>query len=495
MLGSITAGASRRVARMDKRYDPALSISADPHSPGIQMLSRRQLIRSAAATSGAAAAATLLGNSLLASAAPRGRKLDKVRILQVGVGGSIAPYDREQLEGHKDVVFTGLCDVDSNALAEVAKSHPDAFTCKDFREAFDQHADKFDAVLVCTPDHNHALIMMTAMKAGKHVYGQKPLVQQLSEVAAMEAAIRARPDLITQVGNQRMGPVGRQYAVDILKRNLLGRAVAAHVWVNGPPDEGDGYFYYGGLKEPTEPPPNIDWKLWLGAAEDAPYREGLVGLRWRSSWDYGTGQLGDWCTHLLDVLYYAYDLDSPLAVLSHTRRPSDFYHAQHVHATLSFPGGGRQFAGPIFPVHYCDRGQIPSRAALGLPPGTFEATGTLVQCENGVLYVAPEGHTEVWRDGKPVDWQKLPGLGQMTERNHWHSWVDKILGRPGTFVQTPFSAGARMAEAGLLCAKAARFPGQELRWDKSSLSFTNHEEATNSIVRRAYRPGFELPVF
>ncbi len=463
------------------------------------MLDRRQLLRSTAATAGTLAAASLIGCATESKATaldPRKRRgrYEKLRILHIGVGGSIAPTDREQLTAHPDVVFTGLCDVDSNALAEVSKKFPDAFTCVDFREAFERYADRFDAALVCVPDHNHALIMITALKAGKHVYGQKPLVQQLSEVPLMERAIAARPHLITQVGNQRMGPTGRQFAVDILKRGLLGKAVEAHVWVNGPPDQGDGYFYYGGLKEPTPPPANVDWKLWLGAAEDAPHREGLVSLRWRSSWDYGTGQLGDWCTHLLDVLFYAYDLKSPRAVLSHTRTASDFYHAQHVHSVLSFEGGGAHFARPIFPVHYSDKGQFPSRAALGIPPGEFERTGTLVVCENGVLYVAPEGHLEAWQDGQPIEWEKLSGLGRVTERNHWHSWVDAIQGYEGAFVQSPFSAAVRIAEAGLLCAKAARFPGQELLWDKASLTFTNHDEATHTIVRRNYRAGFEPPL-
>jgi hypothetical protein len=72
--------------------------------------------------------------------------------------------------------------------------------------------------------------------------------------------------------------------------------------------------------------------------------------------------------------------------------------------------------------------------------------------------------------------------------------VDRILGKSDAFVQTPFAVGAGMAEAGLLCSRAARFRGVELRWDKTSLSFTNHEEATNSIVRREYRKGFEIPV-
>ena len=457
------------------------------------MLDRRQVLVTGAFAAGALAASFLGSCASTAAGTKRKRREEKLRILQVGVGGSIAPWDRQQLAAHPDVVFTGLCDVDQNALGEVAKQFPSAFTCKDFREAFDEHAAEFDAVLVCVPDHNHAVVMLHALKAGKHVYGQKPLVQQLSEVVAIEQALAARPELVTQVGNQRMGNAGRQYAVEILRRRLLGKAVEAHVWVNGPPDQGDGYFYYGGLKEPTPPPAHVDWPLWLGCAHDAPHREGLVGLRWRSSWDYGTGQLGDWCTHLLDVLYFAYDLGSPKAVLSHTRSPSDFYHAQHVHSVLTYPGGGRRFARPFFELHYSDKGQSPARTALGLPPGEFGRTGTLVVCEDGVLHVQPEGQLEVWQDGRAIDWKKLRGLPQCADRNHWHAWVDTIQGRDGAFLQSPFSAAAGMAEAGLLCAKAARFPGKELLWDKAQLAFTNHAEATDTIVRRVYRAGFELP--
>jgi hypothetical protein len=195
------------------------------------------------------------------------------------------------------------------------------------------------------------------------------------------------------------------------------------------------------------------------------------------------------------VLFFAYDLQSPRAVLSHTRTASDFYHAQHVHSVLSFDGGGKRFARPVFAVHYGDKAQWPSRASLHVPPGEFEKTGTLVVCEEGVLYVAAEGHIDVWKDGKPIEWEKLPGLGTVTARNHWHAWVDTIQGKEGAFLQSPFTVAVRMAEAGLLCAKAARFPGQELLWDKQRLAFTNHDEATHTIVRRSYRPGFELPAF
>jgi hypothetical protein len=477
------------------------------------MFTRREMIRTTALAAGGAAAASLLASPAAALAlpatatAPRFRgKLGKLQLLQVGVGGSIAPADRSELKNHPDVVFTGLCDVDSDALAQVSKEHPEAFTCRDFREAFDKHGDKFDAVVVCTPDHNHAVIDLWAMRANKHVYGQKPLVQQLSEVVAIQQAVAARPKLVTQTGNQRMGPAPRQHAVDILKSGLLGKAIEAHVWIGGPGAGTDGYFWYGGLKDPIQPPANIDWPLWLGAATDAPCRPGLVGLQWRSSWDYGTGQLGDWCTHLLDVLYFAYDLPSPRSVLSNTLDPSDFYHARGVRSTLTYDiakaPNRAKFLNDRFVVHYADQAQAPSRASLGLPPGSFGGIGTLVVCEGGVLCCGAEGPLEVWIGGKPVDFKTLPGLGKVTPRNHWHAWVDAIVGGPNRqtdgFVQSPFSYASGMAEAGLLCSRAARFPQQELGWDKSRLVFTKpdgsvHEDATKTCVRREYRAGFELP--
>ena len=459
------------------------------------MMDRRTMLAATALAAGGLAADSILGRVASAGMPRRARtgKLGKLQLLQVGVGGSIAGADRHELKRHPDVVFTGFCDVDADALAQVSAEHPDAFTCRDFREAFDRHGDRFDGVVVCTPDHNHAVIMMWALRAGKHVYGQKPLVQQLSEVPAILAAANARPRLVTQVGNQRMGPPGRQHAVDILRRGLLGKAIEAHVWVAGPPDQGDGYFWYGGLKDPTPPPANVDWQLWLGCAEDAPHREGLVGLRWRSSWDYGTGQLGDWCTHLLDVPYFAYNLPAPIAVVSHTRSPSDFYHAQHVASTLTYPVSGDRYARGDFVVHYCDKSQAPSPASLGLPAGNWPGMGTLVVCEGGVLLVEPEGQLQVWIEGVPVDWRQIPGQGEVRGRNHWHAWANRIMGKDDAFVQSPFQYAAGMAEAGLLCARAARFPGQELRWDRSTASITNHDEANRTVVRRTYRAGFELP--
>ena len=449
---------------------------------------RRFLTTTGAAGIGLATAARSFGQVPVVS--PN----SKLRVLSIGVVGTIGGEDRRQVASHPAVEMVGLCDVDSNALGKAAKDHPGAFTCADYREAFAKHGDKFDAVIVATPDHSHAPIMLTALANRKHVYGQKPLVHQLEELVLMEKAIAARPDLVTQVGNQRMVFPGRRAAVEILRSGAIGKAIEAHVWV-GSPNSRQYFNLDRKVEEATAPPANLDWNLWLCANAETPYRAGIAPIVWRSWWDYGTNGLGDWGCHVLDVIIYSYDeLTSPIAVQTHCPKVENpLFHSHPCHSTITYAVNSQKFARKTFPIYYSDSAQAPSRAALGLPPGKFaEENMTVVVCENGVLTLTAGGNLEVWRDGKLTPGLEMPGLPDFPDLNHWHAWVDNCLGKK-TELRSPFRDAIRMTEPALLAVKATRFPGQELRWDKSSLSFTNHAEATNTIVRRTYREGFAPP--
>ena len=169
--------------------------------------SRRDFLRSTTAMGVAA-----LGAPRLTSARPD----TTLRVLSIGVIGTIGGTDRERVNAHPRAEIVGLCDVDANVLARAAEDHPGAFTCADYREAFDKHGDTFDAVIVATPDHSHCSIMTLALARGKHVYGQKPLVQQLEEVETLGQAISARPDLATQTGAQRIQSKPRRAAYDLI---------------------------------------------------------------------------------------------------------------------------------------------------------------------------------------------------------------------------------------------------------------------------------------
>lgn len=449
---------------------------------------RRSFLRTTAA---AGFGVSALGIPMARAASPNG----KLRVLSIGVIGTIGAADRHAVASHPNAEITGLCDVDSNALAEAAKEHPQAFTCKDYREAFSKHVDKFDAVIVSVPDHSHAPILLTAMAHDKHVYGQKPLVHQLAELVMVEQALKAKPTLVTQLGNQRMANPGRRGAIDILRGGKLGKAIEAYIWT-GSPGPNMYFNYEKTFKESAEIPPNLDWDLWLGPCEKMPYHESLAPIKWRSWWDFGTNGLGDWGCHLLDVVFFAYDeLITPVSVKTDCPEPAGkVFHVNPCKSTITYKVSSDQFAAKTFPIHFYDSNQQPSPEQMRIDAPVKDSNMTVVVCEGGTLLLEADGNLKIWRDGKMEQGLRMPGMPKYGKLNHWHAWVDNCLGTK-TELRAPFKDAVRITEAALLAVKATRFPGQELLWNKSKLAFTNNEEATRTIVRRQYREGFAPPRF
>ena len=183
-----------------------------------------------------------------------------------------------------------------------------------------------------------------------------------------------------------------------------------------------------------------------------------------------------------------------MAVKTHAPAPSDVFHTYPCLSTVTYDvSDSDKFAANHFPIHYNDCGQTPSRAALGLPPGEWpDSNMTMVVCEGGILALTAGGGLEIWRDGKMTPGLEMPGLPEFETLNHWHAWVDNIMGKD-TELRTPFPDGVRITEPALLAQKAARFPNTELVWDRSRRAITNHAEANDTIVRRRYRDGFAPP--
>ncbi|MBI1177984.1 hypothetical protein GC207_11175 [bacterium] len=451
---------------------------------------KRPVTRRAFLKTGAVATVGIASLSLRARA--QTNKNGNLRIYQIGIGaknGGIGSLQRAGLRGHPKVEWAGFCDVDSREREAILQEHPKAWTIADYREGFADKVDDFDAVIVDTPDFNHAPMMITALKHNKHIYGQKPLVQQLSELRMMRDALAQRPDLVTQMGNQRSCNRGRMLAVEMLRRNQLGRPIEAYVWTGSV--ERNHYFADPWSNYTTaKPVPDwLSWDLWQGPINhEMPYSEDLTPRRWRTFWETGGGQLADWGCHLLDLLYFAYDLPRPEAVLTNTLKPPMDSHTAHNISTITYPGGGK-FAREKFVVRYSDSALVPSFAALGLPDVKVGANYTMVVCEEGTLLLQADGVPQVFRKGKEIQDEPLPEIGK---RNHWKDWADDCLGdhKP---LWTPFQIGWRITEPALLAVKATRFPDHELRWDAENFRFTNNDEANKTILSREYREGFAPP--
>ncbi len=447
------------------------------------LASRRNFLRSGA----------ILGAGALASRSATVRaatnKNSKLQIFQIGVNG-IGNLQRKQLVDHPKVQFVGFCDVDATAFDKVKDDpYKGAWKISDYREAFANKADQFDAVIVDTPDFNHCPMMVTALKHGKHVYGQKPLVHQLDELRILREALKARPGLYTQMGNQRACYAGRMQAVEMLRSGRFGKPVEAHIWTGGI-SRGTYFTEPWNSYTAAQPvPETMNWGLWQGPLTQAlPYSEDLHPRRWRTFWETGGGMLADWGCHLIDVLYFAYDLPAPEAVQTDTIKPSGVGHSGYNHAIITYPGGGK-FAREKFVLHYADSSIRPSFASLGLPVSKITGSCTMVVCEDGALLLQPGGEFEIYRKGKLVENEPLPEVGP---RDHWKDWADCCLGEEKP-LWTPFDIGSRITEPALLATKATRYPNQELHWDGANYRFTNHEEANQTLLSRTYREGFAPP--
>ena len=452
----------------------------------METLSRREMMK----TTGAAIAAAGLGAQFGVSRTHAAEPLKELRILQVGVHG-IANMDRNNILKHPKAKIVGLCDVNATNLDRMAKQLPDAFTVKDYRRAFADHADEFDAVNVCTPDHSHAMPILLSLKHDKHCYAQKPLVQQLEELVMLDEAQKAKPHLATQTGNQRMNSEGRRLAVEILKNNRLGQAVEVYAWTGTQRGSAKPIDKFAEIPVPDD----LDWDLWQGPCEPKPLHNKCVPNLWRAWWDYGTGGLGDWGVHLLDIVMYSYpELVSPYSVVTHTPRAADWYHTTLCQATMCYQVDSDRFLFDRFPVHYNDSGMTPNLHAIGIPKDSLKANMTAVVCTEGTLLLTAGGDLTIYRKGKEVDLSEFSDVALPAPSNHWHAWIDQAMGvKDHGKVYTPFDVGVRITEAAILPGKASRFPSQELLWDRKNLVFTNHQEATDTVVRRKYRDGFAPP--
>ena len=262
-------------------------------------ISRRTFVGDA----GAAVAFTIVPRHVLG----RGFRApsDTLNIACIGVGGR----GREDIKGVATENIYALCDVDDETAAETYAKYPRAKRYKDFRELLEREAKRIDAVVIATPDHTHAAAAIMAMKAGKHVYCEKPLARTIDEVRAMvETAKKSK--VVTQMGNQGHANEGTRQIREWVEAGAIGTVREVHCWTNRP-------IWPQGQDRPLEEyftPATLAWDLWLGPAPLRPYHPAYAPFKWRGWWDFGCGALGDMACHLMDAAFWTLDLGRPVRI-------------------------------------------------------------------------------------------------------------------------------------------------------------------------------------
>ncbi|HUC85342.1 MAG TPA: Gfo/Idh/MocA family oxidoreductase, partial [Candidatus Acidoferrales bacterium] len=262
-------------------------------------VSRRRFLQ----TSALAAGAVTLGVPTLLRAANLNSKLNIAAVGATGKGES----DTDHCNSENIVA---LCDVDADRCAGQRKKYPDAKFYQDYRKMFDDMADGIDAVTVSTPDHMHAIVASLAMKHGKHVYCQKPLVQTIYEARYLRNLAKSS-GLVTQMGNQGSSADGLRRAVECIQAGIIGQVHEVHIWTNRP------VWPQGmGRPEGSDPvPASLDWDLWIGAAPVRSFKRDVYHpFKWRGWQDFGTGALGDMACHTVNMPFRALHLGYPTEI-------------------------------------------------------------------------------------------------------------------------------------------------------------------------------------
>jgi predicted dehydrogenase len=233
---------------------------------------------------------------------------DNINIALIGAGG-MGTEDARTARMIPGVKIVAACDLFDGRLTEAKKNFGvDIFTTRDYKEILLRK--DIDAVIVGTPDHWHKEISVDAMSAGKHVYCEKPMMQQINEGAVM-VETQKKTGKVLQVGSQGMSSVGNEKAKELFEAGAIGELnYVEGFWARNTPGGAWQYNLPGDANES-----NVDWKRFLKDKPQLPYDPKRF-FRWRCFKDYGTGVGGDLFVHLLSSLHFIINSMGPTRIMS-----------------------------------------------------------------------------------------------------------------------------------------------------------------------------------
>ena len=502
---------------------------------------RRELLRDLGLTTAA------MSLPMSAFAAPRARPSDKLTVACIGVGaqGMRVLLDLLRLDA---VQVVAVCDVnrassdylewgtgelrgkvrkvlgDANyganatgpmAGREVAQGIANAFYAKekrqasysgcavyeDFRELLAREKD-LDAVAISTPDHWHAVIAIAAMRAGKHVYSQKPMAHTLWEAREMDRVAR-ETGRATQVSIFNSNTLASRQVHDLIRSGVIGEVRSVDIWTRRA-----SAFWKQGLPTPVATDPvsdGLNWDLWLGPAAKRPYNKAYLPFVWRAWYDFGCGALGDMGEYGFDTIMRALELGVPDRVESSTteRFPESYPVASAVHFRYPQRDTRREVM-----LHWYDGGIQPGRPAE-LPSDTsmsVDGEGVIYTGEHGKLLTAfmgqearlltPDGkvslavppvasHEDPYEPSRP-EWG---GTATSADSGHYLEWVAACRGGKPALANYAYE---RPIVEGLMLGCISVRTGETLEWDEANFRMTRGSALANALIKPEYRAPFAL---
>ena len=505
-------------------------------------ITRRSFVKGSAST----AAAMALGPMIVPRHVLGGRGYqapsDTLNVAMVGIGGMGMSNMASLVAAGVNIV--AICDVDfayverslanrmrppqgqteptASAVA-VRNAYEKAAKYSDFRVMLDKQKN-IEAVSIATPDHLHAIIAYAAMKAGKHVYVQKPLTYSVQEARILAKTARDTK-VVTQMGNQGHSMDGTRRIVELIAAGVIGPVREVHIWTdrplrywaqgiprpaqpgaampptppampNAPPPQWNMRTVERAVlkamaENPQEIPAGLDWDLFLGPAKSLPYHPAYHPFSWRGWVDFGVSAIGDMGAHLVDQPFWALGLRYPTSVVSSStpwggtaKDPGTYPLAM----TTRYEFAARGAAPPVS-LHWYDGGLMPTFAADFPLPGGDGGGGVFVGDSGVLTYETYGNRPKVYPEAAASRAEAVAQSVPRITTSHEANWAQACKGIGTT--SSPFDYAARLTETMLLGIVALRAgPSTKIQYDGAAMRVTNLPDM-NQWLSREYRSGWQ----
>ena len=376
-------------------------------------------------------------------------------------------------------------------------SHKGCAGYEDFRELLIKEKD-LDAVIISTPDHWHAAIAVAAMRAGKHVYSQKPMAHNVWECREM-ARVAKETGRATQVSIFNSNSPASQQVHDLLSQGAIGRVRSIDIWTKRA-----SAFWKQGLPTPTQAdqvPDGLNWDLWLGPARMRPFSKSYLPFVWRAWYDFGCGALGDMGEYGFDTISRAVGLQAADRIEASTTDlfPECYPVASSVHFNFA-----KTASRPELKLSWYDGGIEPRRPAElsdNAAMGT-DGEGVIYTGDNGKLMTAFMGEnprllsadgkmtmplaTAAKKEGEPFQPARpaLGGSASSADAAHFLEWVRACQG--GAAARANYMYEAPIVETLMLGCIAVR-THELLVWDAENFRLTRGSDRAEALLKPQYR--------
>jgi len=442
------------------------------------MGNRRKFLQQTSSIVGGSLFTSAFTNKVFASTRKMVSPSDKVNIGAIGING-MGFADVKGALSVPGVNIVALCDVDKNVLnkrfEELKKLQTDVSSVKlytDYRKLLEQK--DIDAVIIGTPDHWHALIMIAACQAGKDVYVEKPVGNSIGECRTMIAA-KNKYNRVVQGGQWQRSQQHFKDAVDYVYTGQLGNIRTVKVWCY------QGWMKPAPVVPDSAPPAGVDYAAWLGPAPTRAFNASRFHFNFRWFWDYAGGLMTDWGVHLLDYGLLGMKADVPKSISALGGR-------------FAYPDLYEETPDTLTTLYEFDTFNMVWDHAMGIDNGSYGRDHGIAYIGNNATLILNRGGWEVIEERQSKNKVSKP-LAKSVDNgvnNHWANFIEAVRSRKTENLNCPIEAGAHVATVAQMGNIAFR-SGQKLNWDKAAGKFTD-EKINQQYLMKEYHNGYALPL-